>query len=449
MASKILMGDVPELMEKILNNLNNEFNSLYSCALVNRHWCKMTIPILWQNPFSFNRHSFIPKYFSSLEDDEKFILKECGIDVEFPKTIFEYARFLKVLNLSRLESQVKKWIGLEISNLPNCSISAYSTSTMYHLINLLFKLFIESGATLYELDLNFSEFLELKPEIFYSLGQNDQFFSRLHHLSLDVISDFNIENLATLLSVLAKNATKINTLELEEFYSDVEPQLFHSLFQAIICIIKSQDQLSLFSVAGGDFPANFHGIISALESQKYSLQEVIIESCGYSAEFEILKSCKNLESLRVRYCGTKLLKVLDCKITSLEISDCPLDVQTIIIILKNTGTLLQRLKLEISDDEIWEESLLLEALKSFCSNITYLNITNIGFSTQLIELIGNLQNLQFLTLWFIADIPEEELKIRVMQFAEILPPSLQYLELRDEVRAYVTLVSCEYIVVNC
>ncbi|KAF0501162.1 hypothetical protein F8M41_020127 [Gigaspora margarita] len=161
MASKILMSDMAELMENILNNLNNECHSLYSCALVNRIWCKMTIPILWQNPFSFNRHSFIPKYFSSLNEDENFILKELS------------------------------W----------------------------------------------------------------------------------------------QNATKINTLELEEFYSDYEPLLFHSLFQAIICFIKSQDQLSLFSVARGDFPAHFHGIISALEGQKYSLQEVIIESYGYSAEF--------------------------------------------------------------------------------------------------------------------------------------------------------------------
>ncbi|RIB25489.1 hypothetical protein C2G38_2067277 [Gigaspora rosea] len=283
---------------------------------------------------------------------------------------------------------------------------------MHHLINLLFKLFIESGATLYKLDLYFSEFLELKSEIFYSLGQNVQFFSRLYHLSLDVMSDFNIENLAALLRVLSKNAAKINTLELEEFNSDYEPQLFHSLFQAIICIIKSQDQLRLFSVVGDEFPTNFYAIISALESQKNSLKEVIIENCGYSAEFEILESCKNLETLRVRYCDTKLLKVLDCKISSLEIFDFSLDVQNIIVILEKTGTLLQRLKLEVSDDEIWEESLLLKALKSFCLNISFLNITNIGFSTQLLELI-------------------EELKIRVMQFAEILPPTLQYLELRD------------------
>ncbi|KAF0430120.1 hypothetical protein F8M41_005564 [Gigaspora margarita] len=83
MASKIFMGDMPELMENILNNLNNEFYSLYSWS---RHWCKISIPILWENPFSFDKNSsFISQYFSSLDETEKFILKECGINVIFPK----------------------------------------------------------------------------------------------------------------------------------------------------------------------------------------------------------------------------------------------------------------------------------------------------------------------------------------------------------------------------
>ncbi|RIB23729.1 hypothetical protein C2G38_2170398 [Gigaspora rosea] len=126
----------------------------------------MTIPILWQDPFSFNIDSFIPKYFSSLGEDETFILKECGIDVEFPKQYLNMQAVPRYMN----------WI-------------------------------------------YFSDFLELNPEIFYSLGQNEKFFARLHHLSLDVISDFNIKNLAALLMVLAKIAMKINTLYLEEFLS--------------------------------------------------------------------------------------------------------------------------------------------------------------------------------------------------------------------------------------
>ncbi|RIB25490.1 hypothetical protein C2G38_2031024 [Gigaspora rosea] len=301
-------------------------------------------------------------------------------------------------------------------------------SYYYCTIKYLYKI---SGAVLHRLGLYSSRFLELKPEIVYSLGQNEQFFSQLQYLSLDVITDFNIENLATLLSVLAKNATKISSLELEEFYSGYAPQFFHALFHAIINIIKSQEQLRMFSIIGEEFPKVFHGIISALESQKNSLQEIIIERCTYSAEFEVLKRCKNLGTLRIRYCDTELMKLLDYNINTLEVSDCPLDAQIIALNLEKFGILLQRLKFESVDDEIWEESLLLEALKSFCPNITHLDITNIGFSTQFVESIGNLQKLQFLTVRCIIDIPEEELKMRVMQFAEILPLTLQYFELRD------------------
>src|SRR5260363_390827 len=98
MASKMLMGDMPELMENILNNLNNEIYSLYSCALVSRHWCKMSIPILWQNPFSFDHdHNslFISQYFSSLDENERLVLKDYGMNIQVTNALFNYARFLK------------------------------------------------------------------------------------------------------------------------------------------------------------------------------------------------------------------------------------------------------------------------------------------------------------------------------------------------------------------
>ncbi|RIB16813.1 hypothetical protein C2G38_1481720 [Gigaspora rosea] len=129
-----------------------------------------------------------------------------------------------------------------------------------------------------------------------------------------------------------------------------------------------------------------------------------------------------------------MLKILDFKISTFEVFDTPIDAQTMALILEKAGKLLQRLIVEsISiDEDILEESLLLEAIKSFCPNITYFKIRYIEFSTQLLELIGNLHKLQFLSLRCdINNIPVEELKIRVMQFSKILPLTLQYLDLRD------------------
>ncbi|KAF0424073.1 hypothetical protein F8M41_006625 [Gigaspora margarita] len=132
----------------------------------------------------------------------------------------------------------------------------------------------------------------------------------------------------------------------------------------------------------------------------------------------------------MRYCDKELLKILNCKISTLEITDHQIEASTIVQILEKSGLLLQRIKLA-STRSILEESSLLETLKSFCPNITYLTIWGIKFSTQLVELIGNLKKLQFFTLRCKDKIKqEEERERRVRQFAEILPLTLQYLDLR-------------------
>ncbi|KAF0407962.1 hypothetical protein F8M41_008677 [Gigaspora margarita] len=336
MASKMLMGDMPELMENILKHLNNEIYSLYSCALISP------------------------------------------------------------------------------------------------LITLPFKLFLESGAILNEFDLYNSEFLKFELEIFHSLEQNVQFYSRLQYLSLSILSNFGIENIAELLRVMTKNTMEISALRLL-FHSEFESKLIHTLSPALIHFIKSQEQLRKF-IFDVDGCTEFYGIISALESQKNTLQEVILDGCGFSIEFEALNNCKNLETLRILNCDAELLKILDYNInniSTLEISYFQDDEPIIVQILENIGILLQRLKVETGTiiSAVGEESLLLEALKSFCPNIIYLYIEIIWVSTQLIELIGNLQKLQFLSLGYIYHTPKEERKIQVMQFAKILPLTLQYLNI--------------------
>ncbi|KAF0457819.1 hypothetical protein F8M41_001102 [Gigaspora margarita] len=307
-------------------------------------------------------------------------------------------------------------------HLNNDIYSLYSTVP---LITLTFKLFLESGAILHEFCLHNSEFFKFELEL---LEQNVQFYSRLQHLSLDLISNFGIENIAKFLRILAKNNTKISALRL--LFCSNYANSIHTLFPALIHFIKSQEQLRKL-ILDVDDCTEFYGIISALESQKNTLQEVILYDCVFSAEFEVLNNCKNLDTLRILDCDIELLKILDYKISTLEISYSQIDVPIIVQILEKIGILLQRLKV-VTRTVIREESLLLEVLKSFCPNIIYLYITDIGLSTQLIELIGNLRKLQFLSLGYayhIPSIPKEEREIRVMQFAKILPSTLQYLDI--------------------
>ncbi|KAF0408071.1 hypothetical protein F8M41_008624 [Gigaspora margarita] len=382
MASKIFMGDMPELMENIFKNLNNEIHFLHSCALVSRHWCKMSIPILWQDPFSFDRGgiSFISIYFSSLDEDEKSALKEClekekrQTNMEFSKTLFEYSRFLKVLDLYSIKKKIEQLFCVK----PKCHIPVMP---MNCIVNLLFKLFIENSATLDKLVVYFPEFLKLNPETFYLLEQNMQFISCLQYLSLGIVAFTSIESATTLLRTLAKYATKIRTLILAN--DSYKTRFFHESLYNIIQFIKSQEQLRLIKIIGIKNTLEFYGIISALESQKNSLQEARIEK-------------------------------LNCKFTTLEIDGEYRDGSTTIQILEMSGLMLKRLKLSSMSKVDEETSIIeLEVLKSFCPNITYLNLDNIEFSTQLIEVIGNLQNLQFLTLvflWSNVDDTKEELE---------------------------------------
>ncbi|KAF0474665.1 hypothetical protein F8M41_024711 [Gigaspora margarita] len=262
-----------------------------------------------------------------------------------------------------------------------------------------------------------------------------QFFSNLQELTLCIISDYGNENCKAVLKMLAENvtallkdltkiSTKINVLKIEEFNPNYGPQVFH----ALISMIKSQKRLRQFHLMGSDNPKEFHGIVSALESQKQSIREVLIEDCDYNVEFKTLNNCENLETIRIRFCNDekilKIMEILNCKITTLEIINfyCDIDAPNIVL-LEKSGALLQRLKLAVK--MISEKSILLETLMSFCPNILYLNISYIEFSTQLLDLIGNLKKLLFLTLRWCDDIFEEE----VIRFANALPFTLQYLDL--------------------
>src|ERR1043166_1909377 len=84
--SKVLCGDLPEITSYILQHLRKDLKSLYSCILVNRFLCRITIPILWEDPFSVACHegrsyNFLDTYLLFINEDDKIKLKEHGITI--------------------------------------------------------------------------------------------------------------------------------------------------------------------------------------------------------------------------------------------------------------------------------------------------------------------------------------------------------------------------------
>src|SRR5688572_12549783 len=117
--SKIFSGYLPEISTCIIQNLRNNFNALYSLALVNRFWCRLAIPLLWENPFSIKYQEdlsfhFLDIYFLFLNDSDKSKLKEIKLkflDISnLKKPLFNYPSLIKTLSSYRMKSHASNWI---------------------------------------------------------------------------------------------------------------------------------------------------------------------------------------------------------------------------------------------------------------------------------------------------------------------------------------------------
>jgi len=105
--SKLFSGDLPELIYEIIKDFQNDSSSLHSCILVNRLWCRLTIPLLWEDPFSIikyynfpsykSQYYFIEIYLCNLNGDDKTKFNEYGINCDLltSNTLFNYPTFIK------------------------------------------------------------------------------------------------------------------------------------------------------------------------------------------------------------------------------------------------------------------------------------------------------------------------------------------------------------------
>src|ERR1043165_4223656 len=107
--SKLFSGDLPEITCYIIQYLRNDLRSLYSCTSVNRLLCRISVPLLWEDPFSARRKgrgSLLDTYFLFFNDDDKEKLKEFGIRpflLKKPKKpFFKYPSFIKTFNTFRV-----------------------------------------------------------------------------------------------------------------------------------------------------------------------------------------------------------------------------------------------------------------------------------------------------------------------------------------------------------
>ncbi|GES98915.1 hypothetical protein GLOIN_2v1784794 [Rhizophagus clarus] len=94
---------IEDCLRIIFTELKNDSNSLYSCVLVNRYWCRIAIPILWKNPYNHknisNKNKFYYTIINLLPTSSKQYLLDNNIDLPFitlsnqPLLLFNYISF--------------------------------------------------------------------------------------------------------------------------------------------------------------------------------------------------------------------------------------------------------------------------------------------------------------------------------------------------------------------
>src|SRR6185295_679899 len=94
-----------EILIKILNNNACSTQDLYSSLLVNRFWCKVTMPLLWKLPFGEEccmdnkklkkRALCIRTYISCMDAQARTFLTQNGFDLSSspPQVTFDYPSF--------------------------------------------------------------------------------------------------------------------------------------------------------------------------------------------------------------------------------------------------------------------------------------------------------------------------------------------------------------------
>ncbi|KAF0485493.1 RNI-like protein [Gigaspora margarita] len=197
----------------IFNNLQYNYKNLYSCALVNRQWCRIIIPILWRDPKNhFKNLKLIKIFLLTLNVKEQSLLIPFKITLpNHPKPLFEYTNYITSVN-NDLYDGVRNWLYYKrykpteyilennLENAVKCS---------------LISMFLRTGKNLKYLSLN--EII-CNQIIFENLYENTTVTSI--HLD-NICGDFKYKTLDVLVKILQKNST-LTSLNLEFYLLDFE-----------------------------------------------------------------------------------------------------------------------------------------------------------------------------------------------------------------------------------
>ncbi|GBC22156.2 hypothetical protein GLOIN_2v1881283 [Rhizophagus irregularis DAOM 181602=DAOM 197198] len=309
--SKLFSGDLPELINEIIQYFHYDYKTLHSCIFVNRLWCRLAIPLLWEDPFSIKfpkNYYFIEIYLNNLNDDDKVKLNEYIIHNElFPlNTLFNYPRFIKHLDAYKVSNSIEKWVKTIMNSTIKEQHSNYSITnanlSLSQIIKLIFwsliLLFIKNEANLHSFKV--TTCIGYSNEIIELILQNRNFIYNIKNLALKL--DKANDNIIKFLEFLCSNCNSISSLYFPLPSYNNYPIIEKYLSQ----IIKSQENLKKISFGYGYGCSLYHPLLSLNNLNcSNTLNTIIFYYINFkniNVLSEVFNQLNVLESIHIVYC---------------------------------------------------------------------------------------------------------------------------------------------------
>ncbi|EXX68023.1 hypothetical protein RirG_108730 [Rhizophagus irregularis DAOM 197198w] len=434
--SKVLSGNLPELTDEILQYFKKDISTLYSCILVNRLWCRLAIPLLWEDPFSIHNQNYrcIGTYLCFLNEDSKAKFNEYGINDKLllSNTLFNYPSFIKYLDTYKVCCSTKKWV--------STSVGKGNEKLESLVYRYLFEVFIENEGILHSFEVALPTGIDHK--YFYDnmdlILKNPNFTCNIKNLKLDSNDDIPFENtIITFLKFLYSNCNSISSIFLKFFIYDINNC-------SLIEKHSSQMIVSQHNIKKISFESNpiLYNLLLSLKNSNCSntLNTIIFHYTDFKNVVSILQEVFDhlnvLESIHLIYCRSlnpdfvkQIIKVnKPFKLRSLFMDEI-LHIGSLQLLLEKFSDCLENFGFGLMSDECdGPRRQLFKLIMKYCTKIKYFD-SGIPDDINIYLFIKNNQHsINYLTIEIDFHDDCAGLSSSVLQnLGQVLPSKLEYL----------------------
>ncbi|PKK62609.1 hypothetical protein RhiirC2_855549 [Rhizophagus irregularis] len=438
--SKICSGDLPELINEVIQYFRYDYKTLHSCILVNRLWCHLAIPLLWEDPFSnpTKNYYFIEIYLCFLNEDGKAKFNEYGINnLLLSNKLFNYPSFIKYLDTNKICNSIKYWV--------DTLMDKYDDNLKNLVYRSLFEVFIENEGSLHSF------------EAVLSIGNSCNYFSNNMDLILqnpNLINNIRgltfrgfgtlSQNIIPFLKLLYSNCNSISSIIINFpkyiFMIDNYPLIEKCLTQIII------SQHNLKKISFGSFVKLYNPFLSLKNSNcSNTLNTIIFYLINFKNIINILQEVFDhlnvLESIHLIYCEylnsdsiQQIIKVTKpFKLKTLIMSEI-IHIESLLLLLQKFGDCLENFGFgnidEIIDEYNEPKRQLFEFITKYCKKIRYFESGLPDDNNTYLFIKNNQHNINYLTIE--ADFHDHYAVYNVSStvlrnLGQVLPSKLEYL----------------------